>query len=661
MDTPIAALTIPEVQFPKELLALGPLGMRVWCPTGIEVPMAEEVARANVPGWNLMMPKPPLDVATTDGVLPPHVPVIPDVQPFNPSEELPEDDNYDVKINPDTGEVTVTPKTPEGDRPPPPPYDPYVNWEWDEQKQTYIPAPKKTEERPGGGQGQEGREVPPKPSILPAGASEGAGDWIGFVDNSQFRWKWVVRPLAPAFAPDTANAWGGYLWKPPQQQFDRDGKLITTESGHYAWFERAGSREVNGQKQIIWYDKENNRFVSFENNTLPGLIERGERFAGDDLFPSEWGQSLVPESTETLRQQEAAKDVDFWDYLRFISGGAVFDRDLRDTMATNLQNWALSNGYTEEQLNLEGGVIENLTSLAGLSWGSLRGQGISPTDTWGKIGATIISDSLLGFAVGSPWKLATSLATAVADEIVTWRDKRSNFDKFKSLLGSMAFTVLTFKSLEYGGKVIKGSVRGVIARSAQKAIRSALRRAEVVIARKLAAYSQYLPRGAAQRIYQALGYSGPAQLRVQPLVNIDGPVASIRSVTRSYPRIPPRMQIPSNVSQAVAYKPRPFSLPPAQGADDLVFKRATELGKRLNPPQRPLSSHELNMARRAAYIRREAIRAQSWVERGQRLQRQRLEYVTFPPIAREAAAVARQRLLRQRASIVGSAIWRGGD
>ena len=78
---PRFSLTVSEIGFPAEQMALGPLGMKVWCPTGIEVSMTEEVQRANPPGWNLMMSKPPLDVNTSSqdsGIIPMKLDPLPD-------------------------------------------------------------------------------------------------------------------------------------------------------------------------------------------------------------------------------------------------------------------------------------------------------------------------------------------------------------------------------------------------------------------------------------------------------------------------------------------------------------------------------------------------------------------------------------------------------
>ena len=296
----VSALTMPEISFASEVMALGPLGMRVWCPTGIEVTMEEEVQRVNPPGWNLMQSRIPLDVAINDGVLPMKPESNPQAAEEEPVEDttlqLP-DDNYDVNFNPETGNFDVEPKPRDPDQPPPPPYDPAVNWKWSEEQQTYVQEIKKdmSHYNPGG---DVGRALPALPS-KPAGASDTTGDWIGVITNSQFRWFWQERSLPPAYAPETANSWGAYVWRRPQQRFSADGgSLQSTEVGHWRWLERAGQKEDG---TLVWRDTESNEYMTAADTT--GFVWKGERFAGDALLPSKYGETLTRETVgyrETL-------------------------------------------------------------------------------------------------------------------------------------------------------------------------------------------------------------------------------------------------------------------------------------------------------------------------------------------------------------------------
>lgn len=363
VDTPLPTLTIPEIVFPNERIVFGPLGMKVWCPTGIEVSMTEEVERVNPPGWNLMMTKPPLDVAISDGVLPPkQIPLDPpqypdDNQPdADPKDDVvpsddPTDSNYDVFVDPDTGERTIKPKPIPENRPPPPPYNDDIDWVWDETKQTYIAEPKKREVEP---TSPEDEGLPPKPDVLPSGATATSGDWIAVVDSGRVRWRWVQRPLPSPFAPANAEAWGAYIWRPPKQMRDKTtGQIRTTEPGHWAWFERAGRRDdpkdATKPKQIIFYDKEQNQYVVFENNIVPG-VERGQRNSTDTLLPSQWGETL---SRQALNYRDTLNvfDTFVYDLEKHLEDSGF------DTQSTNVKDNALM--FVDAALwGLEGGFLE---------------------------------------------------------------------------------------------------------------------------------------------------------------------------------------------------------------------------------------------------------------------------------------------------------------
>jgi hypothetical protein len=442
-----------------------------------------------------MMPKPPLDVAVSEGVLPAKevVPLDPEPTPEDVNVNS-QDANYDVKVNPDTGELEVTPKPiPEG-QPPPPPFDPDVNYKWDKDKSTYIPEPKKTK---GHDASPLVPSVPPPPTTLPAGASIDSGDWIGVVENAQFRWKWQPRSSEPEYAPENASAWGGYKWVSPKQSFDKQGNLITTEPGHWSWFERAGqqnSTDPSKPPQIIWHDKENNRYVVLPENGRE-LKERTRRNASDDMLPAVWGQSLynVDEFGDAINGKD--ENVTFWEHLGVIATGGILlaaNDDIAKRYSRNVVKWAETNGIDVGVLRGEAtSFTEGLDALVKLEWGVLGGAGIDASDTWGQVGAQILRSGLLivPAAAAAPGGIAAGLtnvglnvsvdvATVVADSIATWGNKRENFDKFKDLTLNIALAV--------AGGVIMTKMRSGARNVARKTLESITRGGETVAIRETA-------------------------------------------------------------------------------------------------------------------------------------------------------------------------------